>query len=128
MLRKSQVGATDYFCVTRNEEVAENIAESLSNYTKFKNVDLNYIWTTGAQELFDLLSEKIEMPVSDLMNYREIELRKNSNNSYLKSSDIEILVSRSYLVMDRFNAENPQSTKSANTEELIFSAPVRISL
>ncbi len=128
MLKNSQVGATDYFCVTRNEEIAENIADSLSSYTNFKNVDLSYIWTTGAKGLFQLLSEKIDIPVSELINYREIELRKNSNNSYLKSSDIEILVSRSHSVMDRFNAENVHNVKSANTQELIFTAPVRISL
>jgi hypothetical protein len=128
MLKNSQVGATDYFCVTRNEETVEEIEESLTSYAKFKNVELSFLWTSGARELFEVLSKKTGIPVSEHMNYREIELRKSSIKSYLKISDLEILVSRSRSVMDRSNFEYIRDLESSESEELIFPAPVRISL
>lgn len=130
MLKNSNVGATDFFCVLRNEEAAENISMSLSSYAKSKNIDLSSIWTTGAKDLFELLSSKIGIPVSRLLNYREIELRKNPNVSYLKSSDVEILVSTSESVVDRFD-ENKLDETGQNilvSQDMIFNAPVRISL
>jgi hypothetical protein len=128
MLKNSQVGATDYFCVTRNEGTVEEIEESLTSYTKFKNLELSFLWTSGARELFEVLSKKTGIPVSEHMNYREIELRKSSIKSYLKISDLEILVSRSRSVMDRSNFEYIRDLEISEIEELIFPAPVRISL
>jgi hypothetical protein len=131
MLKNSNVGATDFFCVLRNEEAAENIAESLSSYTQQKDFELGYIWTTGAKNLFELLSNKTKIPISDLLKYREIELRKNPNNPYQKSSDLEILVSSCQSVIDRFSFNkngNFIDSEIYISQNLIFKAPVRISL
>jgi len=121
MLNTSQVGVTDFFCVIRNEETIENIRNSLSQYAKSRGIELNSIWTTGAQKLFELLSEKIEVPLLELVNYREIELIKSKEDSYVTNSDIQILISNSKSVMDRVSS-------SLVSQNLIFSAPVRISL
>jgi hypothetical protein len=121
MLNTSQVGVTDFFCVIRNEETIENIRNSLSQYVKSRGIEFNSIWTTGAQKLFELLSKKIEVPLLELVNYREIELIKHKGDSYVTNSDIQILISNSKSVMDRFSS-------SLVSQNLIFSAPVRISL
>jgi hypothetical protein len=128
MLKDSQVGATDYFCVVRNEENAENIEYSLSHYSKSRGIELNSIWTTGALKLFDLLSAKIDVPVSELVEYREIEIIKNQKNSYLRNSDLKILVSDSRSVIHRFDSAKSQSEYPLLSRNLIFTAPVRISL
>lgn len=131
MLNNLQVGITDYFCVLRNEEAAENIEYSLSRYAESRKVELNSIWTTGALRLFELLSQKISVPVSVLLQYREIEIIKDVKNSYIRSSDIEILVSDSQSVINRFEVKTistDQESRSLLSKNLIFSAPVRISL
>ena len=121
MLNTSQVGVTDFFCVIRNEENSEKIEIALSQYAKSRGIELNSIWTTGAQKLFELLSEKIEVPVSKLLQFREIELIKDVEKTYVRNTDIQILVSDSKSVMDR-------ASKILVSQNLIFDAPVRISL
>jgi hypothetical protein len=120
MLNTSQVGVTDFFCVLRNEENSENIGNALSQYAKSRGVELNSIWTTGAQKLFEHLSKKIEVPVSELLQFREIELIKDVEKSYVRNTDIQILVSDSRCVMDR-------ASNGLASQNLIFDAPVRIS-
>lgn len=131
MLKNSNVGATDFFCILRNEESPENISDSLSNYALSKQIDLSSIWTTGARGLFELLSSKIDIPVSKLLNYREIELRKNPKFSYVKNADLEILISTSQSVIDRFEVNELQEIVQKDkfvSQDLIYNAPVRISL
>lgn len=131
MLNNLQVGMTDYFCVLRKEEASENIAYSLSRYAESRKVELNSIWTSGALRLFDLLSQKINLPSSTLLQYREIEIIKDENNSYLRSSDMKILISDSQSVINRFEVKTngtDEESNSFSSKNLIFSAPVRISL
>jgi len=128
MLNNSQVGATDYFCVLRNEESSENIEYSLSRYADSRGVEFKSIWNSGALKLFELLSEKIELSVSDLVRYREIELIKDPKNSYSSNSDLKLLVSDSQSVMNRSDPIKSQDTKISLASNLIFNAPVRISL
>ena len=128
MFNNSQVGVTDYFCVVRNEENSEIIKHSIFRYSNLRGVVLNSIWTTGALRLFELLSKKIEMPVSELVRYREIEVIKNLKNSYIRNQDLRILVSDSQSVMNRFVSVESQETEIPLTNDLIFNAPVRISL
>jgi hypothetical protein len=128
MFNNSQVGATDFFCVVRNEENSEIIKDSLSRYSNSRRVELNSIWTTGALRLFELLSKKIELPVSELVRYREIEVIKDTKSSYVRNQDIRILVSSSQSVMNRFDPVKSKEIKIPLTQDLIFEAPVRISL
>ena len=127
MLNDSQVGVSDFFCVIRNEESSESISSSLSRYTEVRNVDLNSIWTNGALDLFKLLARKIDVPISSLLMFREIEIVKDSLNSNEKSSDLRLLVSSSQSVMNRFKKSSGTSHEKI-TEDLVFTAPVRITL
>ena len=131
MLIHSEVGATDYFCILRNEESSKSIEESLSGYATSRKVDLSSIWTSGAIALFELLSQKIDVPLEKLFNFREIEFIKIPKNSYLRNSDRNILVSNCASVINRFDSSFlPQIFISGDVvfKELILAAPVRISL
>ena len=128
MFNNSQVGATDFFCVLRNEENIDNIESSLSHYAESREVEFKSIWKSGALKLFELLSEKIELSVSELVQFREIELIKDSKNSYASNSDLKILVSDSQSVMNRFDPIKSKERKIQSASNLILNAPVRISL
>jgi hypothetical protein len=131
MLKDSQVGATDFFCVLRNEEPSENIEKALSIYAASRKVNLSSIWTSGAIDLFELLSQKINLPRSALLKFREIEIIKSPMNSYLRKGDTNILVSNCASVIHRFDSSFLPLICSPGEyvlENLMFPAPVRISL
>lgn len=126
MLKDSRVGATDFFCVLRNEESSENIKDSLTRYTSLRGVEYDSLWSSGATALFELLAQKIDVPVSNLCKYREIELVKGIPKSRLVDTNLQILISNSLSVMDRFMG-NGVSYKSQH-QTLVFDAPVRVTL
>jgi hypothetical protein len=131
MLKNSQVGTTDFFCVLRNEEPPESIEKALSSYSASRKVNLNSIFTSGAIDLFELLSQKIDLSLRTLLNFREIEIIKIPMNSYLRKSDVNILVSSCAAFIHRFDASFLPLIFDPGEfmlEKLILPAPVRISL
>jgi hypothetical protein len=137
MLKNSQVGMTDYFCINRNEENAEDIFASMQSYIDAREIDDMHIWTTGAWSLLNHLAEKIDYPIGELLNFREIEIIRDPRNSYLKSNDMSVLVSSSGALMARHVSDSRALknffdiswlNQEMSKPHLIFSAPVRVTI
>ena len=137
MLKNSQVGMTDYFCINRNEESAENIFTAMQSYIANREIGDMHIWTTGAWSLLNHLAGKINHPLDELLNFREIEIIKNPRNSYLRDGDMNILVSTSGALLARHISDSQESknfldaswlNKELSRSHLIFPAPVRVTI
>ncbi len=136
MLRNKKAGITDSVCVIRTEQSEMQVAKALQSYCNRKNISLDEIYTTGALKLFDLLSIKLGVPRDDLLDFREIEIIKESRNSYVRDSDLQLLVSTSRNTIQRWcsHCAQPETEgynlkrRNQGSESLVLVGPIRICL
>jgi hypothetical protein len=134
MLKDSLVGITNTSCVVRNEQSSEEIANSLLRYTRTKGKDLDTIWVEGVVALAEKLSTLTEIPFEQLMQYREIEIIKDLNNSYTSQNSLRFLVSTTQEVALQHLAQRLEidpileARLGPSNPGLILTGPIRITL
>jgi glycosyltransferase involved in cell wall biosynthesis len=134
MLRDSLVGITNYACVDRNEQGANEIGASLLRYAEMNGRSFDSLWIEGVIALAEKLSEITRIPFDELMSYREIEVIKEANNSYVKQSDLKFLVSSTREVALQRLSQRPDQSPllsrklGVSNQGLVLSGPIRISI
>ena len=134
MLKDSLVGVTNMACVIRNEQSSKEIGESLQRYTEAIGRQLDSLWIEGVIALGEKLSSITKIPFDRLMQYREIEIIKDPNNSYTKQSDLKFLVSTTSEVAFQRLLRRPEISPSLevifgpSNPGLVISGPIRITI
>jgi hypothetical protein len=134
MLRDSLVGVTDMACVIRNEQGSKEIGDSLQRYTEAAGRQLDSLWIEGVIALGDKLSKLTNIPLVRLMEYREIEIIKDPNNSYTSQDGLKFLISSTREVaFQRLLSRSEISASLVTTlgpsnPGLVFSGPIRITI
>jgi hypothetical protein len=134
MLQGSLVGITDRACVIRNEQGSEDIEKSLRRYSNSIGRDFDSLWIEGVIRLAEKLSHLTNIPLSTLLDFREIEIVKDPLSSYIIQSDISFLVSStkevSYkrLMLRSRISSSLKEKLSGGSPGLILKGPIRISL
>jgi hypothetical protein len=134
MLKDSLVGLTNTACVVRNEQSSAEIADSLRRYTESKGKELDSLWVEGVVALGEKLSSLTKVPFDQLMQYREIEIIKDPNNSYIRQNTLNLLISSTRdVAFQRLNQRSQIDSilkvkLSPSDPGLIITGPIRISL
>jgi glycosyltransferase involved in cell wall biosynthesis len=134
MLSDSLVGVTNMACVIRNEQSSKEIGASLQRYTEAKGRQLDSLWIEGVVALGEKLSKLTKIPFDQLMEYREIEIIKDPNNSYTSQGGLKFLISTTRevafqrLLMRSEISPSLESTLGPSNPGLIFSGPIRITV
>ena len=138
-LRKFNSGLTNYHCVVRTEERPADIALSLAKFTNSPiDGEANSFQIEGLLNLLKNLSKDLNIPLKELLEFREIELIKNES---FGTQDQKVLISTTgdfirRALENRIISVGPrrsdsrliQQVASKNRSQLVLTTPVRVSL